>query len=98
MNHWHKYIATASGYMILHKTPLLYKAKIKTYVDDRYIKRDMLIGEKISILTLSTVYSPILMPFWVINDLNKLEICCKKHQFKDYGFKQCDEYMDFVLA
>jgi hypothetical protein len=98
MNGWMRYVGATTAYTVVHKAPLLRDGKLRVYVDNKVARREMLVGDKAAVLAVSTIYSPILTPFWVVNDVNKLDIRRRGLREEDCGYSQDRDFADYVMA
>ena len=82
------YFAATLGYGAAHKLGMLWNANVESYTSNGKIIRPMLMGEKLSVFTISMVYSPIMSPVWLMTDLDYLDIYMSGKKPSDYGYGQ----------
>jgi hypothetical protein len=58
---------------------------------------DMLPGTKLLTISLCGLYAPILMPIYVVNDLNRASIFSNGLKYSDYGYPDKDTSVADVL-
>lgn len=67
------------------KTLQLWDAKVERRIDCEYKKTNMLLGEKLYVFGISMAMSPVLVPVYVYNDLNLIDVYLKRQNPEDYG-------------
>ena len=82
------YLAGTMGYGAGRKFAMLWNADVEAYTCNGRITRPMLMGDKLSVFTMSMVYSPIIWPVWMMTDLNYLDIYMSGKKPSDYGYDQ----------
>ena len=80
---WERYVVGSLGYGALHKLGILWDARVD---GARNEQRPMLLGEKLSAFSLGLVYSPLLSPVWLMNDLDRLDLYMSGKRPQDYGY------------
>jgi hypothetical protein len=58
---------------------------------------DILPGTKLVNIVICGLYSPILFPVYVINDLNRGYMCKNDLRFSDYGYSEKDTSITDIL-
>ena len=86
-----RYLSFAAGYTLIHKLPKIWNGKIESEKYNENYKqvvynRSLLIGEKVSIMGMSMIYSPLLAIPWMLDDISRMEIYFKKLDKTEYGF------------
>ena len=77
-----RYLSFAAGYTLIHKLPKIWNGKIESEKYNENYKqvvynRSLLIGEKVSIMGMSMIYSPLLAIPWMLDDISRMEIYFK---------------------
>lgn len=97
----YKYFFGSMGLNGMSKMIEVWNAKVKRYDETHlsptgYIENDMLLGEKVGVITLNVIMGPLKLPYTVIDNLNKIDIMMRNENLEDYGYKKvkflCDYY------
>lgn len=91
-----RYIIGAAAYGAARKIPILYDARLGRSWR-REESRPMLLSEKAAVLLVSTTYSPVLTPFWLLRDLGRAEVWIRGERPERFGFSEPDDYFEYVV-
>ncbi len=94
------YIFGSMGLNGMSKMIEVWDAKVKRYDYTQksasgYVENDMLIGEKLSIITFNVITGPIKLPYTIIDNLNKLDILMKNENPEAYGYRKVKYVYDY---
>lgn len=92
------YILGAAGFTVAHKLPLMWHGRLPNNPDTE--TRPILFGEALLVLSLSTLYSPLLAPFIVFDDINRIEVYMRGNNIENYGYRKVlsrRRLLDFVF-
>ena len=89
MNFFQKYTISAMGLNGLFKTIHTYNAKVTR---DNNEETDMLLIEKVAIISIHTIIGPYILPFTLYNNLCLIELYAKNKDVNNYY----PYYMDYI--
>lgn len=81
------------------KTIKMYDAPIviRNPITSEIEKKQMLLGDKISVIFLSTALSPIVFPITIIDSINRAQIYFQGNKLIDYGYHEKQSVSDYIL-
>lgn len=98
------YLYAAYGYTWVRKFFQLWDAKsersivtTKPTMSIEYIMKPMLLGEKLGIFGICLLIAPVMMPVYLVNDLNKLDLYMKNEKQSDYGYTPPKHPLDYIF-
>lgn len=77
-------------------TTSVWNAKIERYTSKGKVINDMLIGEKLLVVSLNTLLGVWNAPVIIFDTMNKLHIKAKGHEYEDYGYSEKKSLFDYV--
>jgi hypothetical protein len=94
-----QYVIAALSYGAVRKLPQLWDAKERYFVKDlnNYEEKPMLMGNKLSAFAFGLAFSSVMTPFWLFDDLNKVDIYMKGHKQSDYGYLTSKSWYEHVF-
>ncbi len=83
-----KYVIVALSYGAVRKLPQLWDANESYFIQEtnKYVEKPMLVGNKMSAFAFGLAFSSVMTPFWLFDDLNKVDIYMKGHKQAEYGY------------
>lgn len=96
----HNYFRLAYGHTWIRKFFELWDAKCEYAKDDSKKIKPMLLGDKLFVFGTCLLVSPCLLPKYIVNDLNKIDIYMKGQKQSDYGngIPSPKKPIDFLLS
>lgn len=96
----YRYIFGSMGLNGISKMFEVWDAKVKRYdcahkSPSGYVENDMLLGEKVGVITLNIITGPFKLPHTIIDNLNKIDIMMKKKNPEDYGYNKVKYLHDY---
>lgn len=86
------------GYGFGRKLPILYDATTETYDDNgKKYRIPMLLTTKAIITGISTISSIYLWPFFLHNDLSRLEMYTRGYKPDEYGYRKPRDTVDYIF-
>lgn len=99
------YLMFAYSYTWVRKFLQLWDAKSERAIPThtlganiKYVMKPMLMGEKLGIFGACLIMAPCMMPVYLVNDLNKVDIYMKGECSKDYGYTVPKHPIDYLFV
>jgi hypothetical protein len=93
-----KYFIGTAVYSYVRKVGQVWDAKTVDY-NTRYNDppKPMPLGDKIGVVALSVAYAPALSPFWLLHDINYIDIKLRGLNTEEYFHKNNMKFFDYVF-
>lgn len=94
-----KYGLVTMAYGFGRKLPILYDATTETYdKDGKKVRVPMLLTTKVIVAGISTLSSLYVWPFYLHNDLSRLEVYARGYNPEEFGYRTPRDCADYVFA
>jgi hypothetical protein len=92
------YALLTMAYGFGRKMPILYDATTETYNQDgKRVRVPMLLTTKVLVTGASTLASIYIWPFYLHNDLSRIEMYTKGYNPEDYNYRQPRYCVDYIF-
>lgn len=93
----YRYIFGSMGLNGMSKMFEVWDARVKRYdyTLSGYIENDMLLGEKVGVITFNIIAGPIKLPYTIIDNLNKIDIIMRNENPEEYGYNKVKFVSDY---
>ena len=92
------YIVSSCTYGFIRKIPILYNAKMDYKNNkDECVSKNMLFSDKLTIITLSTVFAPYLLSYNIYNDISYINIKFRNENINEYGYFKPNNIINYIF-